>query len=187
MKRRILAARKDLVDKLSEIVRQKGLTLYAYVNRLIESAIRAESLGLPLERIIDEYVAQLSAKTAGMTLTPADSFSTANLDAWRSVGERLAILMSIRGLTGWRAIESMVYTLLEGAAKVTTQMVGDRKRIMVLGQVLTRDTSKAYASLIEAAAKNLGIDINIHASQGYLIIEELEESKEYTTQLSIEP
>lgn len=177
MRRRVLAARGDLVDRLGEIVRQKGLTLYSYVNRLIESAIRAESLGLPLERIIDEYVAHLSAKTAGMMLTPADGLSTADLDRWRGAGERLAVLMSIRGLTGWRAIESMVYALLEGVAKVTTQVADGRKRIMVLGQALTREVSKAYASLIESAAKNLGVDVSVRTSQGYLIVEGLKEDQ----------
>jgi len=66
-RRKMLAAREDLVDKVSEIARDRG-TLYDYVNETLEEAIRANSLGLLLKEIIDERWVLESAKDAGFTL-----------------------------------------------------------------------------------------------------------------------
>jgi len=66
-RRKMLAAREDLVDKASEIARERG-TLYDYVNETLQEAIRAKSLGLILKEIIDERWILEAAKDAGFTL-----------------------------------------------------------------------------------------------------------------------
>ncbi len=69
LKRKMLAAREDLVDKVSEIARDRG-TLYDYVNETLEEAIRANSLGLSLKEIMDERWIVKVAKDAGFILIP---------------------------------------------------------------------------------------------------------------------
>ena len=54
IRRKTFAAREDLVDHLSRIAKEKGLTLYSYVNHLFELAVRAESENVNLSNLIEE-------------------------------------------------------------------------------------------------------------------------------------
>lgn len=69
-RRKMLAAREDLVDRISEIARKRG-TLYDFVNEILQEVIRADSLGVSLRDIIDERGILKDAKDSGFTLVPA--------------------------------------------------------------------------------------------------------------------
>lgn len=69
MQRKMLAARADLADKVSEIATRRG-TLFDYVNDTLEQAIKAESMGLTLREIHDEVWIFKAAKEAGFTIFP---------------------------------------------------------------------------------------------------------------------
>jgi len=69
MKRKMLAARLDLADKISEIASRRG-TLYDYVNDVLEQAIRAEDLGLSLKDVLDDRWLIQMARDAGFVLAP---------------------------------------------------------------------------------------------------------------------
>lgn len=68
-RRKMLAAREDLVDKISDIARKRG-TLYDYVNEVLQEAIRADSLGSSLREIIDERGLIKAARDSGFMLIP---------------------------------------------------------------------------------------------------------------------
>lgn len=69
LKRKMLAAREDLADKISEIARRRG-TLYDFLNDTLEEAIRADSMGLSLKEAIDERGIVKAARDSGFTLVP---------------------------------------------------------------------------------------------------------------------
>ncbi len=69
MQRKLLAARLDLADKISELALRKG-TLYDYVNDILEQTIKIESMGLSLREIYDEMSIFKSAKDVGFALLP---------------------------------------------------------------------------------------------------------------------
>ena len=54
-KRKMLAAREDLADKISEIAASKGFTIFGMINNLLELAISAEAMGISLEGAVDNY------------------------------------------------------------------------------------------------------------------------------------
>lgn len=92
VKRKLLAARVDLADKVSEIASRKG-TLYDYVNEVLEQAIRAEELGVTLKKVLDDRWLIKSARDAGFILVPEKIIYDLTEDACRSVGkERLLAL-----------------------------------------------------------------------------------------------
>lgn len=68
-KRKMLAAREDLADKISDIALRKG-TLYDYLNETLEEAIRADSIGLSLKEAIDERGIVKVARDSGFTFVP---------------------------------------------------------------------------------------------------------------------
>lgn len=70
IRRKTFAAREDLVDHLSRIAKEKGLTLYSYVNHLFELAVRAESENVNLSNLIEERELICNAKRAGFASIP---------------------------------------------------------------------------------------------------------------------
>ncbi|MEM1756429.1 MAG: hypothetical protein QW770_00105 [Candidatus Bathyarchaeia archaeon] len=69
VKRKMLAAREDLVERISDIARRRG-TLYDFVNEVLNEAIRADSMGITLREALNEYGLVKMAKDSGFTLVP---------------------------------------------------------------------------------------------------------------------
>ena len=65
MKRKMLAAREDLVNKVLEIAGRKNVKLYGMINDMLELVIRAEDMGLSLEETVSQYGIVKAAKDAG--------------------------------------------------------------------------------------------------------------------------
>lgn len=70
-RRRLLAAREDLAEKIAEIANRRKWTLYDFVNEILEEAIRADSLGVSLRELIDERGVLKEARDSGFLLIPA--------------------------------------------------------------------------------------------------------------------
>jgi len=68
VKRKTLFAREDLANRLSIIAKNHGYTLYGLVNEILELAIQAEDLGIPLRKILEESWILKSAKKDGFIL-----------------------------------------------------------------------------------------------------------------------
>lgn len=66
--RKMLAAREDLADRLSEIAAQRGLTLFSLVNELLEVAIRVDDMGISLKEAVDAYELTREVRDASFTL-----------------------------------------------------------------------------------------------------------------------
>ena len=67
-KRKMLAAREDLADRISQIAVDKGFTVFGMVNKLLELAIRADDMGVGLEKAVDNYELINAVRTASFTL-----------------------------------------------------------------------------------------------------------------------
>jgi len=82
-----LAARVDLADRISEIASRRG-TLYDYVNSILEQAVRAESMGLTLEEVLDDRWVIKDARDAGFAVVPEKVFYELTEDAYEKLGKR---------------------------------------------------------------------------------------------------
>jgi hypothetical protein len=86
MKRKMLAARLDLADKISVIAARRG-KLYDYVNDVLEQAIRAEDLGLTLRDVLDDRWMIKSMRDAGFTVVPEKIMYDLTESAYKRVGK----------------------------------------------------------------------------------------------------
>jgi len=68
VKRKMLAAREDLVDQVSGIANRKGFTLFGMINDMLELVVRAEGMGLSLREVINGYEVVKAAREAGFVL-----------------------------------------------------------------------------------------------------------------------
>ena len=62
----MLAAREEIADRISELATQRGLTVFQFVNDMLEQAIRVEEMGLSLEEVVDKREALEKAKGLGL-------------------------------------------------------------------------------------------------------------------------
>ncbi|MEM2434678.1 MAG: hypothetical protein QXU55_07245 [Candidatus Bathyarchaeia archaeon] len=70
-KRKLLAAREDLAEKIAEIASRRKWTLYELVNEVLEEAIKADSIGVSLREVVDERGVLKDARDSGFLLVPA--------------------------------------------------------------------------------------------------------------------
>jgi hypothetical protein len=67
-RRKMLAAREDLADKISEIAASKGFTLFGMINNLLELAVSVEGMGISLGEAVDNYEIIKGVRDASFTL-----------------------------------------------------------------------------------------------------------------------
>jgi len=67
-KRKMLAARADLADKVSDIASSKGFTLFHMLNNLLELVVKADDMDISLQETVDTYNSTKAVKEASFTL-----------------------------------------------------------------------------------------------------------------------
>ncbi len=67
-KRKMLAAREDLADKIGKIAEQRGFTLFGMVNDLLDLAIKVDSMGISLKEAVDAYELTKEVRDASFSL-----------------------------------------------------------------------------------------------------------------------
>jgi hypothetical protein len=67
-KRKTFVVREDLINRLSEIARARGHSLYETVNEIFELAISSHDLGLALKRVVEERHLVETARQSGFAL-----------------------------------------------------------------------------------------------------------------------
>jgi len=67
-RRKMLAAREDLADKLSKMASSRGFTLFSMMNNLLELAVSVDAMGISLEEAVDSYQMIKSVRNASFIL-----------------------------------------------------------------------------------------------------------------------
>ena len=70
LKRKMLAAREDLVNQVSEIASRRKISLFALVNEALEQVVEIDRLGMRLSEIADGHKVLKAARDAGFALVP---------------------------------------------------------------------------------------------------------------------
>ncbi len=67
-RRKMLAAREDLAEKIRQIAASKGFTIFGMLNNLLELAISADAMGVSLENAVDNYELIKAVRSASFAL-----------------------------------------------------------------------------------------------------------------------
>lgn len=67
-RRKMLAARDDLADKIGKIAEVRGFTLFGMVNDLLDLAIKVDGMGITLKETVDAYELGKEVREASFTL-----------------------------------------------------------------------------------------------------------------------
>ena len=66
-RRKMLAADEDLANRVVEMAKRRGATVFQTVNDILEQALRADGVGIPLEEVIDNRGMLETARETGFT------------------------------------------------------------------------------------------------------------------------
>jgi hypothetical protein len=67
-RRKMLAAKDDLADKVGKIAEKRGFTLFSMVNDLLDLAIKVDNMGVSLKEAVDAYELAREVRDASFTL-----------------------------------------------------------------------------------------------------------------------
>jgi len=70
LKRKMLAAREDLVDSVSALANRNGLTLFGLTNEALEQILKVNDMGCRLSDVVGEFEVLKAAKESGFVLIP---------------------------------------------------------------------------------------------------------------------
>jgi hypothetical protein len=79
-RRKMLAARDDLADKLGKIAEKRGFTIFSMVNDLLDLTIKVDNLGITLKEAVDAYELAREIRDASfMLVLESLLYDTANI------------------------------------------------------------------------------------------------------------
>ena len=68
IRRKTFAAREDLIERASQVAKEKGYSFYAFLNENLQQTLQAEELGVSLRILIEERGLLKAAKEASFVL-----------------------------------------------------------------------------------------------------------------------
>ena len=163
MQRKLLAARLDLADKISELALRKG-TLYDYINDILEQTIKIESMGLSLKEISDEMSIFKGAKDVGFILVPEVLVNGLTKKAYEKDDKSLSKLFFENGQ--WYGKYYGDITLFTGimkkylwsASEIDVKKSGKNRILTFLGPSFSVEYSQLLCSFFEGAMDSLGYE-----------------------------
>lgn len=184
-KRKFLAARGDLVTKLTEIAHKKNVTLYGLLNELLQQAIRTEEMGRTLEEVVDNQVILALAKEAGFTLAPEtlwtdlldkvfEKESKSMNEMWHDAGQWFGKFCQVRypGPESFRFLEKTMRTLFWHVSDFTVDSRPDHISVRCVGSRLSRSETALLAEFISGVLGTFGYFLgNRTVSRGIISLE----------------
>jgi len=182
VKRKTVMAREDLANRLIEMAKRQGYTLYDLVNMIFELVLEADSAGLNLGSLIEESRLIKTARKSGFTLgferlwyemaeLAYNSNPEETSERWREAGAWLAKNF----MSDDKPLEELI-NILKAVAWETPEFKfeskDDRVRIQILNPRFPESYTKLYARLLEATLETYGYTkIEKTVSRGKIWIE----------------
>lgn len=169
MSRRFLAAKEELVKKLSNIAKAKNKTLYGLTNEILEQAIHANDLGEELPEIINNYRIIKMARENSSVLIPEKiwyltlekafdkndhSFKETFYDSGLWYGKYFStVLTDIDSLKG---IKSALKTIFWNASSLEVAQNGDKIILRCIEPNFTDSHTQFLSTMLEGIMHSLG-------------------------------
>lgn len=169
-RRKNVAIDADIVDRIGEIARGKGISIANYIRRLLLAAIKAEEHGLNPEQALLNQIILKYLYHVGMAYTPITLLRDSNRE-WRSIGYKLGILLKVKNIDKEAAIVNTIINVLSGLGEVTIERSRNTYRITCISSKVGKNMLDSIASMIEELAKQYNTTINKIVDEGILVIE----------------
>jgi hypothetical protein len=168
IRRKTFAAREDLIERASEVAKEKGFSFYAFLNENLEQTLQAEELGVSLRILIEERGLLKAAKEASFILgletlwyEMADiAYSKAkrrSLECWSESGEWLAKRYILSGIKDpFLAFKSDLEAFTWNASELDVETEKNEVRVRIISPKFSESYTLLLAAFLESALKTFG-------------------------------
>lgn len=188
MKRKMLAAREDLVNKVSEIAGRGGFTLYGIVNDTLELLIKADKMGISLMEVVDKYEILKSARENGFILgmeglwyemveLAYEKAKVKTLKSWFNSGVWLAKRYMTSGIKdAFASFKRDLEAFTWNASEFSMDEAGEEVSVRVISPRFPESYTILFASFLEGALVTFGYKIvNKEVYRGNIRLEAVRE------------
>jgi len=184
LRRGFLAAREDLVKRLSELVVSRHQKLYGVVNEILEQALRVYGFGKGLDEVVDEYEVLMTGRGAGYVLIAQGLLYPLVEKAYLERGERLTKAWYDNGVWlgnylsakfsdgGFRVLERVLRALLWGASEFRLSESEGGMSLRYISPTSPLSYTTLLASFLEGVMSAYGqATVKKEVSRGVVIID----------------
>jgi len=157
LKRKLMAARADLAEKMAAQARKRGSTLYAYTNEILEGVLGLEA-ERPFHEFVEFYRALELARTLGLVLAPPALWDGADdmEEEAEKLGVNAALYIKNREENPQRSVEAFLRALIWNASIFSLQLEEYTARLEVVGQNIPDEQMEFFLSAAGGALSVLG-------------------------------
>jgi hypothetical protein len=164
----MLAADEDIANKIVEIAKRRGSTVYGTVNEVLEQALRADGMGLNLNYVIENREKMEKAKGMGFTFTiekllyevvglAHDKAEKELAEIWLETGKWYGRYFADKGgntIDSFR--EAMELLSLGNPVTSVEKQDGGRLIVSCVGELYTDGFTEMYGLFIQGVVETLG-------------------------------
>ncbi|MGQ9760208.1 MAG: hypothetical protein ACUVQ5_06570 [Candidatus Methanomethylicaceae archaeon] len=176
LKRKFLAAQKNLAEKINELAKKSGRTVFSVVNEALGAFIKASELGKDLTTIMDDAKILEIAKNSGMVLVPEGLHETlmelnsrdAKMDDyWKSSGIVFGKYLDVNGIREYKKIERTLKEVIGGNPDLSIS----EKRVVCISPRFSESRTEGVATFLEGVMSAMGFKVDSkEISRGIIII-----------------
>jgi len=170
-RRKMLAAREDIANRIVELATRKDMTVYQTVNDILEQALRVEELGLTMSQVVDERWMLERAKETGFTFAiehlqylVVDAAFEENKkkisDIWGEMGTWYGKYFKSKFDDPLQAFRETLDLLTTGTSEYSYVNSENELTISCIGERYTEGYTEVFSVFIENTLKVLGYKLN---------------------------
>ncbi len=164
--RKTLALDADLITRLKEVARRRGVTLSNYMRSLIGEALKLEEMGVYAPRAVREKRVEIMLEDLGFVLMPKEVLNpSSNTVNAVDVGRRIGHVARELGINGLELIELL--------SRYAGNVIVDSRRIVLLRNPLT---SNDMIDVVKGVSEAFNLKVTVNGAM--LIVEVPRESIE---------
>lgn len=188
VKRKTFVAREDLLNRLCEVAKERGCSLYELVNEIFELAIASQDLGLNLKRVVDSRQRLEDARGLGFVLglenlwydmadLAYEKGKRSALKSWFDAGVWFATRYITNGVEApLDAFKGDLSAFTWNAPEFNMENLGNKISVRITSPRFTESYTVLFATFLEGAMKAFGYKIaGKDVSRGVIRLEALRE------------
>ena len=165
VRRKTFAARQDLIERASDVAKQKGYSLYAFINEMLQLTFEAEEMGVSLRILIDERGQMKAAKEASFVLgleslwyemadLAYDKAKRKSMKSWVEAGEWLAKSYISSGIEDpFSAFKRDLENFIWNASELDIEDDHGKVSIRIISPRFSESYTFLFAAFLESALK----------------------------------
>ena len=170
-RRKMLAADEDIANKVVEVAKRRGSTVYQTVNDILEQALRVDGMGLALSEVIDTREKLEKAKNMGLTFTierllyemmdiAHEQVEEKADDLWLETGRWYGKYFSSKNSDAVKAFEEAMELLTLGnPVFIVERKDGGKLSVSCVGEQFTDGSTQMYDLFIQGAFETFGWEL----------------------------